>query len=251
MLAECFIPNPRIPYSEITKRLQRLRYGKLLRLGLVSNYPLFAWCYSPSRPLGKIALSAGIHGDEPSGVECLLKLLENHPRWLEGFDVTVFPCLNPWGYEHHVRNNKNGQDPNRLWKNSHSKEISLVQRMLDDQYFDLSFCLHEDYDAVGFYIYELTRHKIFCGPIIVKAVSRILPIDPREWIERRRTHHGVITRTFESIRRRKYWPEAIYHLMHHTNHSLTSETPTCLPIEKRVRAHMEAIRVALKWMRSN
>ncbi len=251
MPSEHFIPNPRIPYSEIIQRLQHVRWGKLRRLGFVSNYPLFAWCYSPPRPLGKIVLSAGIHGDEPSGVECFLILLETCPPWLKIFDLTLFPCLNPWGYERNVRTNEQGQDLNRLWKNTRSKEISHVRRILGHQCFDLTICLHEDYDAVGFYIYELTRHQTPCAPIVVKAVSRILSIDPREWIEKRRAHHGVIIRFMKSVPRRKYWPEAFCHFKYYTNHTLTSETPTHSPIEKRVRAHMETIRVALRWLWSN
>lgn len=251
MPSERFIPNPRIPYSEIIQRLRHVRWGKLRRLGFVSNYPLFTWRYSPQHSLGKIIISAGIHGDEPSGVECLLTLLETCPPWLKAFDLTLFPCLNPWGYEHNMRTNEEGRDLNRLWKSNDSKEISFVCHILGNRRFHLTICLHEDYDATGFYVYELTRHQTPCAPIVVKAVSRILPIDPRERIEKRRAHHGVIIRSMESVPRRKYWPEAFCHFKHYTDHTLTSETLTHFPIEKRVRAHMEAIRVALRWLWSN
>ena len=211
-----------------------------------------------SRPRGQICLSAGIHGDEPAGVECLIHLLEKRPSWLARFDLTVFPCLNPWGYEHNVRTNERGQDLNRLWRvGAHgraplrkiatgSKEISLVQRALRGRRFDLTICLHEDYDATGLYIYEVVIGLPRFGRKIVKAVSRIMPIERRRQIEGRRAYGGVVVRPLESIRRRRHWPEALYHIAHHSECTLTSETPTHFPIGKRVRAHAEVVRVALK-----
>ena len=243
-----FHPNPRIPYQEVAQRLKHLPWGRCTRLGLVSDYPLFVWRFIPPQPIQSVLLSAGIHGDEPSGVECLLMLLENHPSWLRGFDLTVFPCLNPWGYEHHMRVNEQGSDVNRLWKNNPSQEVLLARRVLNHHRFDLTLCLHEDYDATGFYLYELSRHKIYDGPIVTKVVSRILPIDSRIWIERRRASHGVVTRPLESIRRRKKWPEALCHFMHYTDHTLTTETPSSFPIKKRIQAHTEAIRVMFKLL---
>ena len=39
----------------------------------------------------KILISAGIHGDEPAGVEAILTFLEQHlPRWRDQFHFDVF-----------------------------------------------------------------------------------------------------------------------------------------------------------------
>ncbi len=294
-----FSPDPRVPYMEVVGRLQSIRWGKFYRLGFVSGYPLWMWQYSPSQPARKIHLSAGIHGDEPGGVECVLALLEDRPAWLTGFELTVFPCLNPWGYEHNTRTNQRGKDVNRQWRRKDCKEIGFVHRALRNKQFDLSIGLHEDYDATGFYIYELVRgisvlggpssscwrslqtarkppltlpigkgekEGVFLGPTlswntnsskmrtmfgprIIKAVSRFIPIERRQQIEGRRAQRGVLTRPTQSIHHRRHWPEALYQIVHHANHTLTMETPTSLPIEKRVRAHIEGVHTALKFLR--
>ena len=119
----------------------------------------------------------------------------------------VFPCLNPWGYEHNVRANEHGVDLNRQWRHAQSREISIIQRALRSRSFDLTICLHEDYDATGFYIYEVAREQPRFGRSVVKVVSRIMPIEKRCIIEGRHANRGLVIRSFRSIRRRRHWPE--------------------------------------------
>jgi hypothetical protein len=245
-----FIPNPRLPYLEILERLRRVGWGNLRQLGSVSKYPFYVWTHSPQQSTGSIVLSAGAHGDEPSGVISLLNLLEHRPPWLETFNLTVFPCLNPWGYEHNVRFNERGLDINRHWKNLQAKEVILARRVLKKRRFHLTICLHEDYDATGFYIYELSRLPNSIARRVVPAVARILPIETRTRIEGRTADRGIVSRSIRSVLRRKYWPEALCHIQHHCDCTLTSETPTCFPIDKRVQAQTETIRAALSTLRN-
>jgi len=211
--------------------------------------------------MGKVLISAGIHGDEPSGVRAVLYLLETRPSWLRSFDLTVFPCINPWGYERNTRRNELKHDVNRQWRVSscgdewtqaETSEVIMCQRVLKGKTYDLCVCLHEDYDGTGFYLYELSgEDQNNYGESIVRAVSRRILIEKRKSVENRHCHHGVIHRSPESLRQRKFWPEALYHIVHHCKHTITTETPTSFPIEKRIRAHCESLRVALKLLAQN
>jgi protein MpaA len=243
-----FIPQARIPYDEICARLKQLKWGALKQVGLVSNYPFYIWKYSPRKPKGKILISAGIHGDEPSGVESVLFLLENNPSWLNAFDLSIFPCVNPWGYERNTRTNELAHDVNRQWRKTGSPEVRLCQKCLKGQHYDLTCCLHEDYDGTGFYLYELARSHSYYGNEIIQAVSKLLPIEKRKIVENRKCVKGVIERSPEAIKRRKLWPEALYHIAHHSEHTLTTETPTSFSIEKRIQSHCRAVQVALKLL---
>ncbi len=244
------IPHPRVPYADMERTLNALRWGKRRRIAVVSGYSLWSWEYTPPYPHARILISAGVHGDEPAPVEAVWQLLQKRPDWLQSYAITLFPCLNPWGYEHNTRLNERGQDVNRLWNRRSSDEVCAAKRVLGDRQFDLTLCLHEDYDAAGFYLYEVARMAPFIGIEVVQRVSRILPIDPRHRIENRIAQGGVVFRNFKLIRKRKFWPEALYHVQHHSPRTLTIETPTHFSIQKRVRAHVEALHSCLQILRN-
>ena len=60
----------------------------------------------------RVLLSAGIHGDELAGVEALCEWLDTraYARFLQRWDITMLPCINPWGYEYGTRENGEGHD---------------------------------------------------------------------------------------------------------------------------------------------
>ena len=69
-----------------------------------------------------ILITAGVHGEEPGGVEGAL-------RWLEGGEWAkwrvnwlVLPCINPYGWERNQRRNAQGRDINRQFR--HSRRLS-------------------------------------------------------------------------------------------------------------------------------
>lgn len=191
-----------------------------------------------------VVLTAGIHGDEPAGVEAVLRFLEGPlPRWARGIRFLVFPCMNPFGFERNQRHNHLNADINREYHREKLAEVAAQKRVLGGRRFDLHLTLHEDVDSPGFYIYELSRNSRPLGARIVKAVSPILPIDPRGIIEGRRARQGVIRRQFPP-RDMKTWPEAIYMFARHSDHTLTTETPAMQDFEKRVKAQEIALRTA-------
>src|ERR1700724_3973812 len=55
-------------------------------------------------PAPHVYLSAGIHGDEISGPHALLHILRQ-PVLFSGFEVTIFPMLNPNGLLRGTRRN--------------------------------------------------------------------------------------------------------------------------------------------------
>ena len=63
-------------------------------------------------------ISAGIHGDEPAGIEAILKFLENksYDIYKKTWEITFLPCINPYGYEFGTREIHQRKDLNRLFK---------------------------------------------------------------------------------------------------------------------------------------
>lgn len=195
----------------------------------------------------RVLLSAGIHGDEPSGVEALCAFLEagTYRRWLPRWALTILPCLNPWGYEQGTRGNQAGADLNREFKSPHPPPEVAFARSVLDQRFDLSLELHDDVDSAGYYLYETTPDEAGAlGHQVLTRVSAAVPINAEAEIDGRPASGGVIPRSLRS-HPAPWWSMALYALSRGTPCCLTLEAPGRVPMETRVRAHLAAIEAAL------
>lgn len=200
----------------------------------------------------RVYLSAGIHGDEISGPLTLLEMLRR-PDFFAAVDATIFPMLNPDGLARGVRGNADGIDLNRDYRNPKSAEIAdHIEALKTLGRFDAAMMLHEDFEGIGAYLYELNDAlPSTLGGEIIAAMGRHVPIDLRSEIEEAPAHGGVISRRdllakHGRIEDRPDWPEAIYLGVHHTQAGYTTETPKPFPIEQRVRAQIAAVETLLK-----
>ncbi|HWQ90924.1 MAG TPA: M14 family metallocarboxypeptidase [Clostridia bacterium] len=189
-----------------------------------------------TKPLKTIYLSAGIHGDEPAGPLAVHQLLREY-RWPAGLEVWICPCLNPTGFALNRRENSQGTDLNRQFLQPKAEEVLAHIAWLKRQpFFDLALCLHEDWEANGFYVYELNPDQLpSLAERMVTAVEPVCPIDRSEIIEGRPAAGGII-RPSTDPRTRPDWPEAFYLLNHKTRLTYTLEAPSDFPLPVRVAA---------------
>jgi hypothetical protein len=118
----------------------------------------------------------------------------------------------------------------------------LLERLPD---FDQAICLHEDWEAKGFYLYELNRTgRPSRAGTVIEAVTSVCPIDPSPVIDGRLADRGVIRPEIDPARRPE-WPEAFYLFQHKTPLSYTLEAPSDYELSVRVRALVAAVRAAL------
>jgi murein peptide amidase A len=238
-------------YGKVVKRLRDLprREWRVEQVGEVWNYPFFRVRRRVIRGAPVVLLTAGIHGEEPGGVEGALRWLEcgESAKWRVNW--LVLPCINPYGWERNQRRNAQGRDVNRQFRNSSDcPEAELVKRLLEGKRFLFMLDFHEDVDATGYYLYELRRGPPFIGERILKAVSKVLPINRDEVIDgNQATGLGLIRREadIDRLNRRPRWPMAYHVFLHGTRHILGSETPVHFPLERRAKAHTVALRTAL------
>lgn len=217
-------------------------------MGSAAGVPLLALTRRTPGPRPRIYLSAGVHGDEPAPPHTLLRLLE------EGaFDdrATWFLCplLNPAGLARGTRENALGIDQNRDYRAPRSPEVQAHVAWLERQPpFDLTLCLHEDWESSGFYLYELNAApQPSLAPAIIAAVGSVCPIDLAELIDGRTAQGGLIRPNLDPAVRPD-WPEALYLRAHHTSLSYTLETPSCLPLAQRVQALTNAVKTAVRTL---
>jgi hypothetical protein len=199
-----------------------------------------------SKNAKRVYISAGIHGDEPAGPLAALKLLQEN-NWPEHLELWICPCLNPIGFQLNSRANAKGIDLNRGYLNPVAEEILAHIAWLERQpKFDLYLCLHEDWEAHGFYLYEQNPdRKISLAEKIIEAVQKVCPIDLSEIIEDRPAKNGIV-RPNILPHERPDWPEAFYLITQKSRQGYTLEAPSDFPIQTRVNALVAAVNAALK-----
>jgi protein MpaA len=189
----------------------------------------------------RMYMSTGIHGDEPAGPLAALKLLQEN-RWPEHLELWLCPCLNPIGFTLNTRANVNGLDLNRGYLNPVAEEILAHIAWLERQpKFDLTMMLHEDWESLGFYLYEQNPEaRPSFAEKMIEAVEKVCPIDRSEVIEGRAALGGILRPNLDP-RSRPDWPEAFYLISNKTRQSYTLEAPSDFPLPVRVNALVAAV----------
>ncbi len=196
----------------------------------------------------RVYLSTGIHGDEPAGPLAARQLLQED-FWPEDLAVWLCPCLNPTGFPLNRRETAKGYDLNRQYHAPEAAETRAHVAWLQQQpAFDVTLCLHEDWEAHGFYLYELNlEERPSQAEAMIENVARICPIDPSDKIEGRPAHGGIIRPSADPLLRPQ-WPESFYLIQNHTRHSYTLEAPSDFALPVRVAALVRAVRTVLQAM---
>jgi len=192
-----------------------------------------------------VYISAGMHGDEPAGPLAALRLLQED-LWPDDAALWLCPCLNPTGFPLNTRENAAGIDLNRDYRHQQSPEVRAHVDWLQRQpRFDITLCLHEDWESNGFYVYELNPdNRPSFAETILKAAAQFCPVDTSPVIENWPAQNGVI-RPNVNPAERPQWPEALYLITNRTRQSYTMEAPSDFPLPARVSALTAAVRAVL------
>lgn len=238
-------PEP-IAFATRIQDAARAQDFRVEPFGEIAGLPLYALTRRVRGPRPRVYLSAGIHGDEPAGPQALLSLIE---RGLLNDRAVWFVCplLNPIGFTKRTRENAEGVDLNRDYKALRSMEIQAHARWLQSQpNFDVALCLHEDWEAKGYYLYELNPHqRPGRAAEILTNVMNVCPIDLATTIDGRPVGEPGVIRPADDPQLRELWPESIYLRAHHARLGYTLEAPTTLPIAQRIAAHCAAVEAVI------
>lgn len=234
-------------YGEVELRTAETASSERLDVaGAAPSAPLIALTRRTRGVRPRIYLSSGIHGDEPAAPEALMQLIEmgvfdHRATWW------LVPLLNPLGFQLRTRENADAIDLNRDYLMRRAAEVRAHVRWLEAQpAFDLGICLHEDWEATGFYLYELNPEE---GPSLAAAMLQAarlhMPIDPAAMIDGRPVAEPGVLRPDHDPALRDLWAEAIYLRAHHTRLVYTIETPSAAPLAQRVATLTTAVRAGL------
>lgn len=222
--------------------IARKRGFGAVQWGSSEGLPLLGLLRSSDRADPRAYLSAGIHGDEPAGPLAIEKLLADD-LLDRGVSWTICPLLNPGGWLTGTRETPGGVDLNRDYREPRSPEAAAHRAWIDSlKPHDFYLSLHEDWEATGFYLYEIntSTYRPFASRILTR-VAEVIPIEPLECIDQHMVcAPGHIAHPPEPDEPHN-WPEAIYHCKRYPHLSYTFETPSSFEIGRRVAAQVAAV----------
>lgn len=205
---------------------------------------------SPARR--KVLINAGIHGNEPAGVACVLELAEawrTLPHLFESIDVDIIPIVNPWGWVHDVRFNRDGVDINRDFASLKSQEARILKEFLSGRTYDLMIDLHEDPGATGFYLYQYGAADSSLSEQIISAVRLLgYPIEENVSMIIVKTKNGIIDAPMWGLAYMRLTGQlsiANYYRLQHSRRVFTVETPTGLAMADRQKIQLMAVRMMI------
>lgn len=192
-----------------------------------------------------VYVSTGVHGDEPSGPLAVLRMLRED-RWPD-VNLWLVPCVNPTGFRLNTRENDQGVDLNRDYRALRTMEVAAHVAWLRRQpIFDVSLLLHEDWEANGFYIYELNpRGQLSLAEGMIEAARERCAIEHAELVDNFECRGGII-RPKVKPEERPEWAEAIYLMANNSAQNYTLETPSDFPLALRVETHLAALQRGLE-----
>ena len=210
------------------------------------DLPLYGFQRLAEDPQLTVYISTGIHGDEPAGPLAMLRLIEAN-AWPVGISLIACPCLNPTGFPNNIRENRPGIDLNRDYRHIETGEVRAHTKWIDClPQFDFGICLHEDWEASGFYLYELNPDNLLAvSEDVIDAVGQACPIDRSERIDDRPARGGIL-KPLVSPDARTLWPEAFYIVLKKPRLSYTLEAPSDFPMVTRINALCTAVRTSIE-----
>lgn len=211
--------------------------------------PYFLLESLPSKTIRpSVYLSAGIHGDEPAATEALVEWAIKHAHDLHELELFIFPCLNPWGLINNQRTDAQGVDRNRSYHDHLVPATAAHLKEMGNRRFDLALTLHEDYDACGLYLYEISHKRPYWGRELLDAAGHIIASDGRRIIDTSRPKQGVIRRRI-TAELMEHHPEAFILHFRHALRTFTIETPSEYALPTRTTAQVAVIEQAIELLK--
>lgn len=208
----------------------------------------------------RVALAAGVHGDEPAAPSALLAAVRDG-LLDQGFDYRLWPCTNPTGYVAGTRRNAEDADVNRSFTDGGATpEARAIIAASRQGPVALSIDLHEDLDADGCYCYVAGPHAEPLGAAVVGALDAAgLCVQSFEGFDfdepaavnpNRRLDHGIVVMNPEE--EAAYYAGGLsYNLFmaqHAARHVVTFETPSRRAWDERIAMHRVAIVAAIAFV---
>lgn len=186
----------------------------------------------------RLCIIAGVHGNEPAGVEAATRLAEKaigNPALYPGLNLLIVPLANPWGWSRNLRYSGANQDVNRGFAAGKGAEVLIVTDLLARERCDVLVDLHGDRARREFSVIT------YDNPDLATARALTAEVAAQGIALRAGTPDGVFTRGLNDAASRARPTLALYARQQGTRFVYVVESPRRLEFETRVRLHLQAI----------
>lgn len=204
------------------------------------SLPLWALRLAPTAAKAStVCLMAGVHGNEPAGVDALLSLatsLNSRRDAYAGLRFVLVPLANPWGWERNLRHNGDNRDPARQFVGGEAQEANLLKALFAAERCNLFIDLHEDRFHEGFYLLAYAEPAGRDLGALVRSIEADSQVQ-----HARRGERGLFSigeAEFDSIGKTT---AALWARRNGSAHAIIVETYDGMPLEQRVSLHLMAI----------
>ncbi len=220
--------------------------------------PVWAVSFAPSEePKYRVLLTGGVHGDEPVSVEIMVQMVETlaeNPEEYENIYFDIVPVVNPWGWSHDIRFDRDGRDVNRDFASFTSQEAMIIRNFTAGKKYDLIVDHHEDVGATGFLMYQLANPSQSVSREVIQAVrDQGYPIEQDVRMIILKTEDGLIDApmwTLRFVRLVNRLSMTNYFRLNNNDVVYLVETPTSLSWESRLTIHKIVLDILLNSLSS-
>ncbi|MBN1836933.1 MAG: DUF2817 domain-containing protein [Spirochaetales bacterium] len=223
-------------------QLTLVEAGRIVYPGF--DTPLWLVRYRPPGARRTALVTGGVHGNEPAGAGWVLELIEElagRPEAWPDLAMDLIPLVNPWGWSHDQRYNRDGRDINRDFASFATQEAHVLRDLFAGQRYDLVVDHHEDPDATGVYLYQYARKDETESRRVLAAIrDRGYPLEQDVNMVILRTRDGLIDAPrwgLGYMRMTRQLSLTNYLRLENSDLVYTVETPTRLPLQDRLAVH--------------
>lgn len=199
---------------------------------------------APSAPT--VCLIAGVHGNEPAGVETLLGLAtelgQPDSTWPDAHWLLV-PLANPWGWSRDLRHNGDNRDLARQFVDGQAQEAAWLKPVLKGAGCNLLIDLHEDRFEPGFYLLAYDERSAPALSAAVAAIERATGV-----AHNTRAPGGVYRIGADELGGVVRTTAPLWARLNGVEHAFIVETHDQLPLAQRVAVHRAAIRELMRLL---
>ena len=215
--------------------------------------PVWALSFTPlEEPKYEVLLTGGVHGNEPVSVETVVQMVETlaeNPQKYENIYFDIVPIVNPWGWSHDIRFNRDGRDVNRDFASFGSQEAMIIREFTAGKDYDLIVDHHQCVRGTGFYMYQLANPSQLVSRKVIKAVrDQGYPVEQRVRVIILKTEDGLIDApmwTLRFVRLVNRLSMTNYFRLNNNDLVYLIETPAGLSRESQLTMHKIAVDVLL------